>query len=225
MQRRITGQYRSREEAEAAKRKLVMAGIADKAISIREPVEGAGAFDRLAELLVPRTHPDVPGDYQLVAQVPSERADQALLLIGEASGARPAPARSPRERIFEFAETKEELRVEKHPFVREEVLLMKSAQQKVMQINSTLRHTEVEVERIPPPAPEPAAPQAAGDQPPPHQQPLPVPPPPMDVPPQTETEAPPAPHVPPPMDVPPQKEADAAPPQEPLRFGLRTRPE
>jgi len=47
----------------------------------------------------------------------------------------------------------------------------------------------------------------------------------MDVPPQTETEAPPAPHVPPPMDVPPQKEADAAPPQEPLRFGLRTRPE
>lgn len=180
MQRNVTGRYPSLEAADEALHNLIATGLPASAVTIREPVRRAGAFDHLARALAPHKAADISGEsYQLSADVPPERMDQALLILGR-SATSGVPALGPREQLFEFPEVREEMRVGKQQFVREEVVLRKEVREKVADIHATLRSTEVEVEEIKP-----------------------------------EPERPPAQALP----------VDAAPkPEEPLRFGLRSRP-
>lgn len=184
MERTVTAQYDSREAAADARDRLIGIGVAAGAIIIREPVQQPGMFDHLARMLAPAQagSSESPG-YHLSAEVPAERVSQAMLVLGDAATST-ATANGPRDQIFEFPETREELRVEKRPFVTEEVVLRKEVTERVEDVHGTLRRTEVEVEEI-------ASPTFS---------------PPVE-----------------PRDKPAGVEPDA--PQEPLRFGLRTRPE
>ena len=114
-------------------------------MTLTDPVEGPGSFDRLVEFL--RSSPaDGSGQaYRLTAQVDDERADQARLILGKD----PSP-HLPRAQLFEFRESREELRIRKQPAVREEVVLRREVEETVADIDGTLRHTEVEVEEIQP---------------------------------------------------------------------------
>jgi len=179
MHRTVTARYDSREAADEAGEALRAIGVPADGISIREPVRQPGMFDHLARMLAPAQAADPKdGAYHLSAEVPQERVAQAMLILGGASTSG-AGATGPSDQIFEFPETREELRVEKQPFVREEVVLRKEIVERVAEVHGTLRHTEVEVEEIaPPPVAEPERPAPA-----------------------------------------------VGAPEEPLRFGLRTRPQ
>jgi stress response protein YsnF len=54
------------------------------------------------------------------------------------------------ERVFEITEMREEPVVTKETFVREELVVTKSVQRRIQQINDTVRRTEVETERFTP---------------------------------------------------------------------------
>lgn len=53
-----------------------------------------------------------------------------------------------RERTIEVIETSEEAVIDKHAEVREEVVIGKTVGERVQQVDDTVRHTEVEVERL-----------------------------------------------------------------------------
>lgn len=53
-----------------------------------------------------------------------------------------------RDRVIEFAATREEAVVSKQPFVREEVVVTKHVTQRTEEIRDTVRRTEVETERL-----------------------------------------------------------------------------
>ncbi|HEY0045028.1 MAG TPA: DUF2382 domain-containing protein [Allosphingosinicella sp.] len=53
------------------------------------------------------------------------------------------------ERDLQMTETREEVRFDKVARVREEVVVRREATERVEEIDTTLRHTEVEVERVP----------------------------------------------------------------------------
>lgn len=148
MQRIITGRYESREAAESARSALISIGVPADKVTIREPVQEAGIFDRLASMLAPRHAGDTEGGtYQLAAEVPPQRADQARLVLGQAATCE-AAAPGLREQIFDFPEMREELRVEKQLVAAEEVVVRKERHEQVAEIEGTLRHTEVEVDQI-----------------------------------------------------------------------------
>lgn len=159
MQRMVTGRYESREAAQSARDALIAIGVPADKVTIREPVKEAGMFDRLASMLAPRHAGDTEGgSYQLAAQVPQERADQARLVLGSAATCE-APVAGLREQIFEFRETREELSVEKQPIAAEEVVVRKGRHEQVADIEGKVRHTEVEIEDLAPPeAPRPEEP-------------------------------------------------------------------
>lgn len=54
-----------------------------------------------------------------------------------------------KERVIEMTETTDEVVFEKQARVREEVVVRKEAQERVEEVDTTVRRTEVEVERIP----------------------------------------------------------------------------
>jgi stress response protein YsnF len=53
------------------------------------------------------------------------------------------------ERVFEFAEMREEPVITKEAFVREELIIRKKVNARTETIHDTVRHTEVEVEDLP----------------------------------------------------------------------------
>lgn len=145
MQRTLTARYETRELAEAARQELIAIGMDAANVTVDDPLEKPGMFDHLAKALAPDRAADTSGgSYRLRAQVPAERARQAALVLGK-----PAPDAGPREQVFEFPETREELMAEKRPYVREEVVLRREEREDVADIHDTLRHTEVEIEEIP----------------------------------------------------------------------------
>ena len=146
----VTASFSNRQEAEAARERLVGAGVSLSAIDIREPAAGeqggaAGIFDQLAGFLAPGKSASA-SDYIVTAEVDSER-------LAAATGALQTEAQR-REalqgRTYEFVETAEELVIEKQVFVHEEVVLRRTAEERIEEVSETVRRTEVEVERIEP---------------------------------------------------------------------------
>ena len=153
----VTASYDSREAADQAREALRSIGVPAAGISIREPVQQAGVFDHLARMIAPDKAADTSGEgYRLSAEIAPERIAQAMLILG-AAGTSGAAAHPGPEQIFEFAETREELRVEKRTVVSEEVVLRKQVKERIADVSGTVRRTEVEIEQIPAPS-APAAP-------------------------------------------------------------------
>lgn len=159
MTRTVSGSYDSRDEAEAAGRRLQAIGIPPPAIAIKggsaqaEAIE-SGLFDRLADFLL-AGQSRRPGAWLLHADVPDDRFDAAARLVKGLSASEAVllvPPSPPvlREQVHLFAETAEELMVAKELFVREEVIVSKLVENHVRHIDDTVRRTEVEVERLSP---------------------------------------------------------------------------
>lgn len=145
MLRTITESFRSREEADAARERLLAAGLDQERIRLVEPASRAGAFDHLTRLLSAPPATDASNWYQLKAEVPASRHAQTLLALRGSAG-----IATSREQVFEFPEYREELRVRRQAAVKEEVVMRREVEETVADVHGTLRRTEVEVEEIPP---------------------------------------------------------------------------
>jgi len=158
MQRSVFALLATRPEAEAAAERLAPIGIERGSISIAGQnavaADGgeAGFFDHLVEFLLPDGTPGGArrGGFLLTAEVEPDQVDRAAGLLE--SDAIPAGESGAdiREQIFEFRETAEELVVDKDAVVREEIVLRKEVEERVEDIEGTVRHTEVEVEELKP---------------------------------------------------------------------------
>ena len=158
MTRDLTHVYESRSEAEAARRRLEAVGVPQQAISIQDQAQAAHAAPEEGEETASYTLPEEPerlSAFMLRARVSDEQAEAVSAILegrpamNEPSAAADAPP-ALNEQTFEFTETAEELVVEKELFIREEVVLTKRAENKVQQIDDSVRRREVEVERIAP---------------------------------------------------------------------------
>lgn len=145
MLRTITEDFRTREEADAARERLLAAGMEQERIHMIEPAPRAGAFDHLARLLSAPPGSDSSTWYRLRAEVPASRHAQALLALRGS-----APVGSASGQIFEFPEYREELRLRRQAVVKEEIVMRRQVEETVADVHGTVRRTEVEVEQIPP---------------------------------------------------------------------------
>lgn len=149
----VTASFHNRQEAEAARERLIGAGVRVETIDIREPGRAAeagssgGVFDQLAGFLAPGKSA-APADFIVTAEVDAELLDAATGALQTEAERREAL----RGRTYEFVETAEELVIEKHLFVHEEVVLRRTGEEQIEDIHETVRQTEVEVERIEPSA-------------------------------------------------------------------------
>lgn len=158
---KITAMFESRGEAEAARGRLIAAGVDPAGIAVAEQIQEAlrdGLFDRLTEHLAPsrvRT-----GDaYLLTAEVSAGQLDAATRAIDLTASGQDPPVSSPgsariEDRTYEFVETAEEVAIEKQLVVREEIVLAKEAHEHVEDVVDTVRRTEVEIEQIEPGEPD-----------------------------------------------------------------------
>ena len=143
----VTASFPNRQEAEAARDRLIGSKLALGPVSIQEPsgdgAASAGIFDQLAGFLAPGKS-RLPSDYIVTAEVDSKDLEAATFAL------EPDERRNQwrQDRTYEFVETAEELVIEKELFVHEEVVLRRTAEEHVEQISETVRRTEVEVERI-----------------------------------------------------------------------------
>jgi hypothetical protein len=153
----VAASFQNRQEAEAARERLVGAGVSPSSIEISEPSGGeagggAGIFDQLAGFLAPGKNSagsDYAGsDYIVTAEVEAPLLDAATGALQTEAQRREAL----RGRTYEFIETAEELVIEKQLFVHEEVVLRRTADERVEEVNETVRRTEVEVGRMEPDA-------------------------------------------------------------------------
>jgi hypothetical protein len=155
----IRAAFDTREEAEAAQARLIARGIDPAGIelvghSAAKPTSGRGIFDQLTNYLAPG-QVKTPGAFLLSAEVMPEQLEAATRALkhqggeGDPISTAAAPALI-EDKTYEFLETAEELVVEKQLFVREEVVLSKSAAEHVEEVFDTVRRTEVEIERIDP---------------------------------------------------------------------------
>jgi hypothetical protein len=152
MSRQVTALFRNRAEAEAVRARLTGIGIDPARINILDEniqsgEDGApqlGVFDRLAQLILPE---GAAGRFRLTADVDPEQLEEAGRIVeaGASGGALQAP-RELREQTFIFRETAEQLVVEKEMAVREEIVMHRTAQERVETLHDTVRRTEVEVE-------------------------------------------------------------------------------
>ncbi len=153
----ITATFATRDEAEAARARLIAGGVDPAGIDLAEQgheASGGGLFDQLTEHLAPGrlSRPDA---YLLTAEVSSGELDAATRAIEPPASGQEPPAASPgslsiEDRFYEFIETAEELAIEKQLVVREEIVLTNRAHEHVEQVIDTVRRTEVEIERIEP---------------------------------------------------------------------------
>lgn len=140
-------------DAEAAKARLIAAGVDPGAIEIAQeqaPEEStAGMFDQLTSFLAPR-HAAAASPFVLTAQVPPELLEAATHAV-DIQEFRPLPASNQlRESMIELVEKAEELVIEKELFVREELVLKRMAVEHVQEVTEVVRRTEAHVERIEP---------------------------------------------------------------------------
>jgi hypothetical protein len=106
-----------------------------------------GVFDHLAEYLL---HPPEGGPTSPPAATETQPpAEAAETLPAQPEGPPPATIVKGGETLV-FVETAEKLVVEKEAFVREEVVLRKMIENRVQEIDDTVRRTEVEVQRLAP---------------------------------------------------------------------------
>ena len=145
MSRTITESFSSREEADAARERLLAAGVGQDQIIITEPASRIGAFDHLTRLLSAPPSTAAQDWYRLKAEVPAPRYAHALVALRGA-----AAVTGLQEQVFEFPEYREELRVRRQNVVKEEVVMRRQVQETVADVHGTVRRTEVEVEEIPP---------------------------------------------------------------------------
>ena len=162
MPRSVTALFATEDEAEAAADKLAGVGIPRSKVTIADqsPEAGeakkAGFFDHLTDLLLsedtaaPAKTPR--SGFLLTAEVDPDQVDRAASLLETGAIMAGGAGRELREQVFEFSETAEELVIGKEAIVREEVVLKKEVAERVEHVEGTVRHTEVEIERIPPKA-------------------------------------------------------------------------
>ncbi|HEX8442539.1 MAG TPA: DUF2382 domain-containing protein [Allosphingosinicella sp.] len=154
MARRVSAFYRSRALADEAAARLAASGVDAAAISVSEQRDGAeaqaGMFDRLAKMIAPEGAAQDTG-YVVSTQVAPERIDSAAMALEVgAERVEIAPPQRLAEHVVELSETAEELVIEKHAVLREEIVMRVQAKEHVQHIHDTLRRTEVEVERFGP---------------------------------------------------------------------------
>ncbi len=140
-------------DAEAAKARLIAVGVEPDAIRIAqeeaEEAPAAGMFDQLTSFLAPR-QASAASPYLLTAEVPPELLEAATRAV-DIQEFRPLPASNElRESTIELVEKAEELVIEKELFVREELVLKRTAVEHVQEVTEVVRRTEAEVERIEP---------------------------------------------------------------------------
>ena len=157
MSRTVSALFSTQAEAQAAADRLAGIGIDLSKIRIADqsqPDEGAekpGFFDQLSDLLLSdkaATKARAQSGFLLTAEVGADQVARAASLIE--TGSISASRGELREQVFEFRETAEELVIGTEPVVREQLILQKRVRERVEQVEGTVRHTEFEIEEIPP---------------------------------------------------------------------------
>jgi hypothetical protein len=139
MTRHLSHVFQERREAERVRDRLITIGVDPDAVSV--------ADDRLAELIAP-TAASRPR-WLLSAEVEPELAARAeSALHGGPSWSEPEGRIE--ERTYVFRETRERLVVEKEQVVREEVVLVPRATERVEEIRDRVRVMDADVERVEP---------------------------------------------------------------------------
>jgi hypothetical protein len=153
MSQQVTASFGTRQQAEAARVRLIDKGVDPAAITIEEAGQGqeappAGLFDQLAGLLAPGKA-ERPDAFMLTASVRPEQLDAATAALDRRHVATPPPPTRLTEQTIELIETAEELVIGTEAVIREEVVLRKRVIQRTRDIHETVRRTEVEVEELP----------------------------------------------------------------------------
>jgi hypothetical protein len=152
MPRSVTALFPTRADAEAAMHRLGAIGVdaAEVQIADQGGAEKRGFFDHLTDMLLPDGAAALrQKGFLLTAEVNPDRVQQAASMLATGAIAS-GPRAELREQVFEFPETAEELLIEKRAYVREELVMRKETEERTETIEDTVRHTEVEVERLKP---------------------------------------------------------------------------
>ena len=122
---------------------------------VRRSGSEKGVFDHLAEYLLQQKLPEAEASSAAIGadEAPAAPIRDQAPPLAPSQASLPAPAAGEpemRSQELVFAETAEQLVVEKEVVVREEVVLSKLVQDRVETIDDKVKRTEVEVERISP---------------------------------------------------------------------------
>jgi hypothetical protein len=150
MTRHLSHVFPERREAERVRDRLITIGVDPDAVSVadeRSATGGPGVFDRLAELIAP-TAASRPR-WLLSAKVEPDLAERAQSAL-HGGPIWSEPEGRIEERTYLFRETRERLVVEKEQIVREEVVLVPRATERVEEIRDRVRVMDADVERVEP---------------------------------------------------------------------------
>ena len=160
MPRSVTALFATEAEAETGADRLSGIGIPRSKVTIVDQSEEAaeaqkpGFFDHLTDLLLSEDTQTSSNasrtGFLLTAEVDADQVDRAASLLETGAIMSGGAGAELREQVFEFSETVEELVIGKEAIVREEVVLKKEVEERIEHVEGTVRHTEVEIERIPP---------------------------------------------------------------------------